>query len=283
MPDDFCVFILSHGRADRLYTLKTLKASGYTGRWYVVIDNEDVQEHDYRKRYGEHVIQFDKLAESKTFDTMDTSDDRRCIVYARNACFRLAKEVGCRYFLELDDDYTSFEYRYSENGKLKVKKVKDLDRLFVAYLDFLNDTGAATVAMAQGGDLIGGSKSKNYSRRVLRKAMNTFFCDVERPFKFIGRVNEDVNTYVLRGSQGLLMLTAVDASIVQKQTQSNSGGMADMYLDSGTYIKSFYTVMVAPSCVKVAMMGDKHMRIHHHVDWNHAVPKIVNERWRKNG
>lgn len=169
MPDDFCVFILSHGRADRLYTLKTLKASGYTGRWYVVIDNEDAQEHEYRKRYGEHVIQFDKLAESKTFDTMDTSDDRRCIVYARNACFRLAKEVGCRYFLELDDDYTSFEYRYSEDGKLKVKKVKDLDSLFMSYLDFLNDTGAATVAMAQGGDLIGGSKSKKLQQESSEK------------------------------------------------------------------------------------------------------------------
>lgn len=283
MTDDFCVFILSHGRADRVYTLKTLNSGGYSGKWYIVIDNEDEQGEQYRQKYGDHVLVFDKLVESMQFDAMDTSDDRRSVVYARNACFGLAKELGFRYFLELDDDYTSIELRYREENKLKIKKCKDLDRLFGIYLDFLKDTNALTVAMAQGGDLIGGCNSKNFKRRVLRKCMNSFFCDSERPFKFIGRVNEDVNTYVHKGSQGELMLTAVDASIVQKQTQSNVGGMSEMYQDSGTYAKSFYTVMIAPSCVHVSMMGDKHMRIHHHVSWDNAVPKIISDRWRKHG
>ena len=74
----------------------------------------------------------------------------------------------------------------------------------------------------------------------------------------------------------------MNANIVQKQSQSVSGGMTEVYQDSGTYLKSFYSVMSMPSCVKVAMMGDKHMRIHHNVSWQHCVPKILNERWKKN-
>ncbi len=41
--DDFAVFILTHGRPDTIRTLDTLKRGNYTGKWYLVIDNEDKQ------------------------------------------------------------------------------------------------------------------------------------------------------------------------------------------------------------------------------------------------
>ncbi len=93
MRDNFCVFILSHGRADNVITLKALQKAGYTGKWFIVIDNEDEQAQNYYSTYGvDHVVMFDKLAISETFDTADTFDDRRTIVYARNACFKIAAE-----------------------------------------------------------------------------------------------------------------------------------------------------------------------------------------------
>ena len=281
MRDDFAAFILTHGRPDRLYTLDTLKGAGYTGKIYIVIDDEDDTEPEYRKRYGDKVVQFCKLDIAKTFDVGDLSQERRTIVYARNACFDIAKKLGLKYFLELDDDYTSFEYRYIRGDKLMVRKCKQLDRLFESMVNFLEDTKALTVAMSQGGDFIGGAKSKRYREKVTRKAMNTFFCRADKPFTFVGRINEDVNTYTTLGMKGELILSITDASIVQKQTQSNTGGMTDAYLDMGTYLKSFFTVMFCPSCVKVGAMGDKHMRIHHHIDWRRCVPKILNERYRK--
>lgn len=57
--------------------------------------------------------------------------------------------------------------------------------------------------------------------------------------------------------------------------------MSDLYLDSGTYVKSFYTVMFAPSCTTIKPMGDKHMRLHHSIKWDSAVPKIVSEDLKK--
>lgn len=281
MRDDFAVFILTHGRPEKIVTLNSLKAGNYTGEYYIVIDNEDDKEDEYRRLYGDKVIQFDKLAISKTFDTADLSEDRRTIVYARNACFDIAKQIGVKYFLELDDDYTSFMYRYPDNGKLGYAAAKNLDALFEAMIEFLDVSGALTVAFAQGGDFIGGINSGKFQKGLLRKAMNTFFCDVEKPFEFVGRINEDVNTYTLLGNKGKLLFTITNANITQVQTQANAGGMTDVYLDSGTFLKSFYSVIFSPQAVKISTMGDKHLRIHHKVNWNACTPKILNEKYKK--
>lgn len=47
MNENFAVFILSHGRADNIKTIKTLKKQGYTGKIYIIIDDEDEQESLY--------------------------------------------------------------------------------------------------------------------------------------------------------------------------------------------------------------------------------------------
>lgn len=280
----FVVFILSHGRAGNIKTLKTLKKAGYTGRTIIVIDNEDELGEDYKRIYGENnVVVFDKLDISRRYDTMDNFDERRTIFYARNACFEIAEKLGYEYFLELDDDYTQLAYKVVRDGKFKSIDVKDANTLFDDMLDFLDVSGACTVAFAQGGDFIGGKDNKRFREKILRKAMNSFFCRTDRKFEFIGRVNEDVNTYCLMGTQGRLLFTYTDVVIEQTQTQKQKGGMSEQYLDSGTYLKSFYTVMCCPSCVTIEMMGGskKGMRLHHMIHWNNCTPKILSEKYKK--
>lgn len=280
--DNFAVFILSHGRADNIKTLKALKKGNYTGKWYIVIDNEDKQAKEYYKRYGkENVIMFDKLKISKTFDVGDNFTERRTVVYARNACFEIAKKLGLKYFLELDDDYSQFSYRAIRNNKFVKINCKQLDKIFSSMINFLDVSGAITVAMAQGGDFIGGKDNGNYKKGLLRKAMNTFFCSTDRFFQFVGRVNEDVNTYVINAIKGNLLFTVTRISINQATTQAQCGGMTEQYVNSGTYLKSFYSVMYAPSCVSIHLMGDKHKRIHHKVSWNNCAPKIISYRFKK--
>ncbi|MGN1370150.1 MAG: hypothetical protein ACI4WX_14870 [Aristaeellaceae bacterium] len=282
MRDDFAVMILTHGRADRVYTMKSLRKGGYTGKVFLVIDNEDEQHDEYVKRYGqEHVVVFDKEAQMRKCDTMDTFGKKGVILFARNACFEIARELGLRYFLELDDDYTAFDMRFPREEKLSAKPCRDLDRLFTAMVGFLEDSDALTVALSQGGDYIGGLNGKYYGKMLTRKAMNTFFCRTDRPIGFIGTINEDVNTYTTMGSRGERIFSVTQAAIVQKETQQNAGGMTGVYLDNGTYLKSFYTVMTMPSCVSIAMMGSSHRRIHHNVSWVNCVPMILNEKYRK--
>jgi hypothetical protein len=105
MRDDFCAFILSHGRPDRVHTYKTLMKAGYTGKVYIVIDDEDKTADEYRKIYGDKVLQFCKQEYAEKLDEGDNTGKRTSTIYARAAMFDLAPQVGCKYFIQLDDDY----------------------------------------------------------------------------------------------------------------------------------------------------------------------------------
>lgn len=277
----FGVFILTHGRPDNVLTFDTLRKAGYTGPVYLIIDNEDSRGQEYRDRFGpENVIEFDKAAVAETFDTADTQNDRRAIVYARNASFEIAKNLGLDYFLQLDDDYTDFLYRYVEGSSIRSVAIRSMDAVVEAMLTFLDETGAATVAFSQGGDHMGGVEGW-IDRGLLRKAMNSFFCRTSRPIRFVGRVNEDVNTYVVRGGRGELFLTVMGLQLNQVATQQSAGGMTGIYKDAGTYVKSFYTVMMAPSATSVRSLGRNDHRCHHSVRGDLAYPKILSSRYRK--
>jgi len=280
--NDFVVFILSHARANNVYTVDTLRKCGYSGKIVIVIDNEDSQTQEYYDKF-EFVEMFDKAKIAATFDEADNFDDRRSIVYARNACFEIAENLGYKYFIELDDDYTYFEYRMYNNTRQIPVRVHNMDAVLLALLNFYKSTSFSTLSMAQGGDFIGGKNNKMAQRpTIFRKCMNSFICSTDRKFQFVGRINEDVNTYVKQQSIGQLMGTIPFVALGQKTTQKNKGGMTSMYLDNGTYVKSFYTILFSPSCCTIKPMGDKHLRLHHSIQWDYAVPKIISES-NKNG
>lgn len=282
MIDKFAVFILTHGRPDKVITYRTLRKQGYTGDIYIIVDNEDKTIDRYRENYGDKVIVFDKLAISKTFDTGDNFNDRRAVVYARNACWDIARQLGLDYFLQLDDDYTAFYYKFSPSYYFQDRRVTNIDGLLSVLIDFHQTTNFLSIALAQGGDLLGGGRGGDLSRIWLkRKCMNTFVCSTSRPFQFVGRINEDVNTFLKLGNRGWLMGTVFGAAIIQNETQSNSGGMTELYLNEGTYIKSFYPLMFCPSFVQIKSVGQSNKRIHHTINWNNAVPKILAETHRK--
>jgi hypothetical protein len=287
MRSDFCTFIISHGRPDKVITYNTIMKAGYTGKVYIVIDDEDKTGEQYKSKYPGIVLVFSKEEMSKTFDEGDNFNNRRTTTYARNACWHLARSLGVKYFLVLDDDYTGFELRGHSKSELQYVKInRYMDVLIEDMLEFFIRSGAASTTFSQGGDWIGGAAS-NWDEKgasLRRKAMNSFFCSTDRPYLFEGRLNEDVNTYVTLGRRGFLFLTVMQAKLVQLQTQKSAGGMTEAYLDAGTYVKSFYTVMYAPSCVQVGVMGDPrsgNYRMHHAINWGRAVPCILREKHRK--
>lgn len=282
---DFAVFILTHGRPDNVKTLSTLKKCGYTGKIYFIVDNEDKTIEQYQKNYGiENVKIFDKKAMADEVDEGNNFDERRTITHARNACFKIAKEIGITYFVQLDDDYTAFEWRYESKcgNKLLVHKITNLDKIIELHLEFYIKTNFKSIAFAQGGDFIGGVENPYVRKRpMLRKCMNSFLCSTEREFQFIGAMNEDVNTYTTLGSRGNIFATIPMISLTQTATQSNKSGITDMYLRYGTYCKAFTTVMMHPSGVKVSMMNTNNPRIHHSIKWINTTPMILDEKYKK--
>jgi hypothetical protein len=240
IDEDFAVFILTYGRSENIKTLKTLKRFGYTGKIYFICSDDDKQLDKYKELYTKQVLVFSKKEYKNTFDIGDNFDDERVVVYARNACFDLAKKVGVKYFLVLDDDYTDFSYRF--NGELSYNKgrgyINNVDDIFKAVLDYYKTIPAKTIALSQNGDWIGGHNSGWAKElKLKRKCMNSFFCSTERPFKFTGRINEDVNAYTRLGAVGDLFLTIPNVSLKQTDTQANDGGLTEIYLSQGTYVK----------------------------------------------
>ena len=249
---------------------------------YLICSTDDKKLNQYKTKYKDQVITFNK--DDIEFDTADNFNDKRVVVYARNACFKIAEDLGITYFLQMDDDYTDFSYRFDD--KLSYHKgrgyINKVDDIFKSLLKFYKSIPAKSIALSQNGDWIGGDQSGWAKKLSLkRKCMNSFFCSTKRPFKFLGTINEDVTTYTRLGSIGDLFFTVPNVSLKQTDTQSNKGGMSDIYQDSGTYIKSFYSVLFSPSSVIVSVLNTENARLHHRVSWNNTIPKILNEQYKK--
>ena len=279
MLDDFCIFIISHNRAGNVKTADSLDRYNYTGDWYIVIDDED-DLGPYTKEYGGDRVQY--LANEGALPETDRGDNFKqhdTPLYTRNQLWDLADELGYKYFLVLDDDYTNIQYRFDNQFEYNPEVTDNFDSYIGPAIEYLESADLDALCMAQGGDFIGGEESQMAQQvQTKRKAMNSFLCKTDRPFKFRGTMNDDVNTYVRAAQYGKLFLTANLMSIEQGSTQQNEGGITDLYKAEGTYVKSFYTILYAPSCTSLReLSGRSAERIHHSISWRNAVPKIVPE------
>jgi len=278
------VFILSNGRPDKVITYRTLRKCGYTGKIYIIVDDGDMTLSAYKAKYGSEVIVFSKCDYDGKFDIMDNFDNDKVIVYARNACYDIARKLNLDYFFEYEDDYTNFSYRHIEGGILRARPVTNLDSILEAMISCLDFTGLSTISFSQGGDHMGGAMTYHLVD-YKRKAMNSFVFKVNDncadDVTFIGRMNDDVNTYLSQGKIGKLFMQIGVISLTQLITQSNSGGNTEAYKLFGTYVKSFYSIIAAPSCCKINLMGSTNRRLHHRISWPNAVPKIISEQHRK--
>ena len=271
---DFAVFILTHGKPNDVITYKLLNKCNYTGKIYFIVDNEDKTIEQYQKNFGiENVKIFDKNAIANETDEGNNLGNKKAVIFARNASFKIAKELGITYFVLLEDDYYYFGYRYLTGAKM----IKNIDGVFNSMLNFYKSTNIKSIAFSQGGDHIGGFSGI----KLKRKAMNSFFCSTLRPFEFVGTLNDDVNTYTILSTRGDVFFTFTNLQLDQKDTQGKGGGMTDTYLKFGTYCKSFTTVLMHPSGAKVSMMNSNNPRIHHSIKWINTTPMIIDNKYKK--
>lgn len=271
----FAIFIICNGRPQYNDTISTLKRCGYSGRVFIICDNMDKHLDDYIRIYGcENVYVFNKAWVALESDSMNNFMDMRATLFVRNATFDIAKELGLDYFLVLDDDYGSFCHKREECERI----TRNLDLVIFWFVTYLINTPIKCIAFSQGGDHIGGY---NPNKMYKRKAMNSFFCVTNRPFKFYGTLNDDVNMYVTNGIRGDIYLTFYPFMLHQAMTQVNSEGLTESYLKYGTYVKSFYSVMCSPSSIVIKLMGEKNPRLHHSINWQRTTPCIIDEEYKK--
>ena len=93
---------------------------------------------------------------------------------------------------------------------------KDINLILDKMIALLEQTNALCVCFSQGGDYLGGINGKYIHKKLARKAMNCYVCKTDRPFEFIGTINEDANMYVTENMRGNLVFSATMVSYYQR-------------------------------------------------------------------
>lgn len=270
----YAIFILSNGRAEEMSTYDILRKSGYTGEIKIIVDNLDEQVEKYKKRYGDDVYVFDKRKAAQNVDCMINGEELRSVVYARNYAEKIAEELNFDYYAEFDDDVTDFSYKWIENGKLKTKKIENMDKAVKAIIDFMEDSKCDSLGICHTGILFGGANGP-FSEGIGRNFNQTVFMRTGSNIFFKGLTNQDVNALFLNSRIGKLMLELYCICHTSPERGTNKGGLKNLYDDIGKYTRCFTTVMCCPD---ICQLDDRNEIL---VKRKNAFPKIISGRYKK--
>lgn len=275
MRDDFGVIVISHGD-ENFSTIDVLRDSGYTGKAYIVVDDEDSRLEEYKSKYGDLCHVFHK---TEWFDCFDNcGGPNTTCTFARNECFSLAKEKKLRYFFLTDDDLKSLSFRYEKDGHLVGKPVKNADALFEAICQWFDDTNLSCMGFSNPADYIGG-KPQDGKRNV----MNGFFLKSEDDFVWRSRTYQDVIAAITESRKGRVWLkTSLVQNVYDVWTEKNKSkkrsGTVPVYEKYGFYHMRFYLVMAYPDCSFIKANQDY---LDGSVKNVNAYPYIISEAYRK--
>ena len=278
---NFAVIIISHGRPS-CPTAKTLQECGYTGRTFILIDDEDKEQDSYLKNYGDKICIFHK---TPWFDIGDNFDGPNGIAtFARNACFDVAKEKCLKSFLMIDDDLKQASVRYLKDGRLLGKKCTDLDSVFFAASEIVENTKTDCIGFGLPMDYIGGSETFNKPLfETRRHVMNAYMFKSDSAVRFHGRYSEDSISPVQFGKTGAIFLNNYGVQLqfdvfVPDGRKNMTGGCVDTYRTTNTYVMMAYSVMFCPDSIKMRIKGDG---FNNSVSSRCSMPFILSERWKK--
>lgn len=281
MRNDFAIFITTHGRANKQTTLNTFKSLGYTGRWYLMIDDTDTQYDEYVANYGlEHIVVFNKQHFIDRTDCCQSVPQTKAVVFARNAVECVAPILGHQYYMIVDDDVTNLRLRYPEEGSLKSAKLTNcIDQILESVVQYIEDTGVACVTFGFTNTYRGGVASvENFTSRN-RMCAELFIRNGNIPVKWRANFVEDLITSIDLGIRGDVCFQFIPIQLELCMSEGTvQGGMSAAYNETGRF--KFYSMpaMIYPNCVSVAFDG---------VKWKtrtraeYAVPKIISSRFRK--
>lgn len=283
MRTDFGVIVISHGRPE-CTTYHILRGKHYTGKLFVLIDDEDSDKDAYLERYGDSVRIFHKQV---NFDIMDNFDGPNGIAtFSRNECWNVAEREGLKYFLIMDDDLQSITFRYEQDGHLRNRSVKNIDPVFEAYCDLMDSTNLDCTGFGSPSEFMGGLEQFK-KNRYRRWTCSSYFLRTSSRFDFVARYSEDGITPIMQSQRGKIFLRVIDvmpsydawSPSHPEDNKVKHGGCQDAYAGNNGYAMRFYMVMGAPDCVKVALRDNGGWRSSKR-DRN-CWPEIVSGRFRK--
>lgn len=273
------IYIISKGRP-HCRTAQTLERMSYPGQWFIVCGNNDETLPEYTERWKERVIVFDWYSEVKRTDTMDNLGfdgypSGACP--ARNATRRISEQRGELRHWQFDDDYTGFTIWNPEEGKnVKITDGDVLCEAMYKIAEFGYHTQMRNVGFIQNTTEAHPEKRYTVSSRVFNAHNLPSTEDLFVPF--VGRMNDDLVNAVNVWRYGGIEMSVKYLHVEAEKTQSEHGGMTNLYQADGTARKTAYAVLAAPSAAKLVFRFN---RYHHAVSWKKLRPMIISQKWRR--
>lgn len=290
MYNDFAIFICTHGRPDKQLTLKALKKCGYTGRWYLVLDDTDETIQQYIDNYdADHILVFDKNHYINHVNTSMSQPYYKCILYAKCAVEDIAVDMGLSGFVVADDDLLNFSLRYPENNKLKRYSSFNIDGVIEAYVEFMIQANVTIMGIGHGGTYFMGSRvfdPPNISKIInMGVPYNFIFRNVKNHVDWISAYGEDdvTNNYNSLIGNRVFVVPYMQLSIVPSGSCAE-GGMYDVYANVNGFKLMFFIFMHFPTSVQVVLKHDKKTDTFY---WatkrfrENTCPKIISSLYRK--
>ncbi len=240
MRNDFAVFICTHGRPHAQHTLNSLLNCGYTGRWYLILDDTDSTIQDYIDEYDpKHIIIFDKNHYiNNCKDIGDKDGHYKCILYAKMAVEDIAKDFNLSAFMLVDDDITNFRYRYPHLGKCTSVQMKNMDACLKIYVDFLLENKFTAVGFGSPSTYFSGIRSFDPTAFLrYRGVFQVYLRNVSKSVDWINWYGEDNITLLQSTISGNLWLQIpyVEYECVDIGDTTKNGGMVDVYKSSNLF------------------------------------------------
>ena len=281
MSKKFAVFILTHGRPHNQLTVKSLHDVGYTGDLYLVVDDQDESVNEYIAVWGaERVIVFDKDYFIRHTDTGLHTPVPKFAVFARNAIEHIAKEMGYKTFLMLDDDLTKIRVRLPEGDSLKSYQINgQFDAIIETSVDYVVNCDIACMGLGFCNLYIGGVENFNKENPRQRLCAEAFIRNTAHPISWRLNMVEDLITSIDAAMSGEVWFQFLPIQCEIKMSEGEvDGGNSDVYRQLGMYRISFMPVIAYPSSNAVRR-GKKSWASTTSPD--KCIPKIISSRYRK--
>lgn len=274
-------FILTHGRPYNQRTLGVLQDLGYTGKIYLVLDDQDETIQKYIDEYGaDNIIIFDKNHYVSKTDTGLHRPVFKFAVYARNAIEDIARDCGLDYFLMLDDDITNIRFRYNDNGSLKTAYINGcFDSIMYSYIDYMDKADISCMSLGFGNMYMSGCSALETESSRQRICVEAFVRSVKHKIDWRLNMVEDLITSIDASMRGDVWFQFLPLQVeIQMSEGAVSGGNSDAYNSFGKYKMTFFPTIIYPSSNRPRYVKNHWVTT---TSPDNAVPKIISSSYRK--
>ena len=288
MREDFAVFICTHGRPDKQLTLNTLLKCGYTGKWYLIVDDTDNTIQQYIDNYGkEHIIVFNKnyYINSDRYDNGDNKLHEKCVVYAKRAAEDIAVKLNIGVFLLADDDVTKLTLRLPVIDKLLRLSITNIDTVFEWYSEWIISGNICCLGVGTPVNYFLGKNafsSKNLCASTRPLPYNFTFRNTAFHVNWLSWFAEDTITLYQSGELGNIWL--VDLHLMFEcmpiGDTSIEGGMSDIYRVNDSFSLQFNAVKYCPQRIALHPYH-KNGKMLFKRNNDISFPKIISGRYKK--